>query len=43
MTGRPTDFAQETADIICERIANGESLRGICGEEGMPDKATVFR
>lgn len=43
MTGRPTDFAQETADIICERIANGESLRGICEEEGMPDKATVFR
>lgn len=32
-----------TFDIICERIANGESLKSICTDEGMPDKATVFR
>lgn len=36
-------FTQEQADIICNRIADGESLRAICASEGMPDKATVFR
>lgn len=41
--GRPTDFTQETADLICERIADGESLRSICRDEDMPDRATVFR
>lgn len=41
--GRPTDYDDTTVGIICERIANGESLRGICEDEGMPDKATVFR
>lgn len=28
--------------IICERIANGESLRTICDDEDMPTKSTVF-
>lgn len=28
--GRPTKFTQELADTICERIANGETLRSIC-------------
>lgn len=41
--GRPSSYTQEIADLICERIANGESLRKICADEGMPDKATVFR
>lgn len=43
MIGRPSDFTEELADTICERIADGESLRAICREEGMPSKATVFR
>lgn len=43
MTGRPTKYTQGLADIICERIADGESLRSICREQEMPDKATVFR
>lgn len=43
MTGRPSDFTQELADIICERIADGESLRSICAEEGMPAKSSVFK
>jgi len=42
-TGRPSDFTQEMADLICERIADGESLRSICDGEDMPSKATVFR
>ena len=41
--GRPTDYSQEIADQICERIADGESLRKICAEDDMPNKATVFR
>lgn len=36
-------YADGTFDAICERIANGESLKAICEGEGMPDKATVFR
>lgn len=42
-SGRPSSYTEETADVICERIANGESLKAMCEEEGMPDKATVFR
>lgn len=36
-------FSEEKADTICERIANGESLRSICTSEGMPSQPTVFR
>lgn len=41
--GRPSDFTTELADAICERIADGESLRTICDSEDMPAKSTVFR
>jgi hypothetical protein len=41
--GRPSDYTQETADIICRRLAEGESLRAICLADDMPDKATIFR
>lgn len=41
--GRPTDYSNEIADLICERIADGESLRSICSDESMPCRATVFR
>ena len=41
--GRPSTYSDEMADAICERLADGESLRSICRDEGMPDKATVFR
>ena len=37
------EFSQELFDRICERIADGESLRTICSEADMPNKATVFR
>lgn len=43
MTGRPSSFTQEKADIICERIAGGESLRSICQDEGMPSFSAVMR
>ena len=41
--GRPSSYTDEVADAICERIADGQSLRSICEIEGMPNKATVFR
>lgn len=42
MVGRPSIFSQEIADAICSRLANGESLRGICRDEEMPGSTTVF-
>lgn len=40
--GRASEFTQEVADAICERIAEGEPLRVICREEGMPAWRTVY-
>lgn len=37
------EFSQEIADTICERIANGESLRSICANDDMPSQVSVFR
>jgi len=42
-TGRPSSFTQHIADVICTRIAEGESLREIVKTEGMPDRVTVYR
>jgi hypothetical protein len=41
--GRPSTFTQEIGDLICERLADGESLRAICQGDDMPNRATVFR
>lgn len=41
--GRPPIYTEEIADIICERISGGESLRRILKDEGMPSIATVMR
>lgn len=35
-----TEFSQDLFDAICGRIALGASLRTICSEAGMPDRAT---
>lgn len=43
MSDKPTAFDQGIADAICERLADGESLRSICSEPDMPTKAAVFR
>lgn len=40
---RQSDYSKEIADAICERLSEGESLRAICRDEDMPNKATVFR
>lgn len=41
--GRPSDFTQEYADLICERIANGASMRAACKDADMPGLASVFQ
>ena len=43
MAGRPSIFTETMGDEICTRLAAGESLRGICLDDHMPDAATVFR
>lgn len=40
---RQTTFSQEVADAICEKLADGISLRSICLDDEMPSKATVFK
>lgn len=39
--GRPSKYTQELGTLICTRVANGESLRKICKDEDMPNRATV--
>ena len=41
--GRPSKYTDELADLICERISDGESLVDICKSDGMPSRGTVFR
>lgn len=44
--GRPSDYTPAIADEICTRLANGESLRAICGsdrDDFMPSIGTVMR
>ena len=41
--GRPSKYTDVLAATICERIANGESLRHICEAEDMPSRSAVLR
>jgi hypothetical protein len=41
--GRPSDYSTEIAMAICVKISDGESLRAICANSEMPDRATAFR
>lgn len=40
---RPSSFDDSKAETICAQLAEGMSLREICRQDGMPDKATVMR
>ncbi len=39
--GRPTQYTDEIADLICSRLETGESLFAICKEEQFPAESTV--
>jgi hypothetical protein len=41
--GRPSSYTEETADLILERIAAGESVSAICRDPAMPSRPTLFR
>jgi len=41
--GRPTIFTKNLSDVICVRIAEGESMRSISRDESMPAMKTLFR
>ena len=43
MAGRPSEYTEAMGLAICERIADGESLRSICLLDEMPAKSTVFK
>lgn len=40
--GAPSDYTAELATTICQRIADGESLRSICADDDMPARSAVF-
>lgn len=41
--GRPSIYSPDLAAAICAELADGRSLRSVCRDESMPNKATVFR
>ena len=41
MTGRPSLYSPELAEIICSRMAAGETVRAICRDPNMPHETTV--
>jgi hypothetical protein len=42
-TGRPSVYSDAIALVICERLAEGESLKTICEDENMPARTTVYK
>lgn len=41
--GRPEIYTKELADKLCEKLAQGISLRTACLDDGMPGLTTVFK
>ena len=41
--GRPSIYSDELRDNICNRLADGESLRSICRDDDMPSRPTIAR
>lgn len=41
--GRPSIYSAELGLKICQRLADGESLRAICKDDDFPTKSTVLR
>lgn len=40
--GRPSDYSQEIAQLICEKVSEGMTIRKICKLPGFPSKVTFF-
>jgi len=41
--GRPSKYSDHLAQVICLRIAEGESLNKICKDDEMPERVTIYR
>ena len=41
--GRPSSYTDEIADVICERMINGENFSQICEDAEMPSRAALYR
>jgi hypothetical protein len=41
--GRPSKYSDELALSICDRLADGESLKAMCEDDGMPTRSTIFK
>jgi len=41
--GRPSIYTKDLADLICERLAAGESMRSISRDPDMPAMSTLFK
>lgn len=41
--GRPSDYTKPLGEEFCSRLAQGRSMRSVCNDDGMPDKATICR
>lgn len=41
--GRPSDYSAKIVDLICERIADGQSVREIGRDDNFPAASTIFR
>jgi hypothetical protein len=40
--GKYVRFSEALGEVICARVAAGESLKGVCAGEGMPHPTTVY-
>lgn len=40
--GRPTEYSDTVFNTICDRLADGKSLKSICETNEMPSKATFY-
>lgn len=40
--GRPTDYTPDLSDLICSRLAEGNSLRKVCKADDMPSTTSVY-
>lgn len=41
-TGRKSDYTEALANLICSRIADGQSLRKVCSDDDMPSTVSVY-
>jgi len=41
--GRPSDYTPELAELLCDKIAEGQPVLAICDDPGLPSRKTFYR